>query len=39
MHAQNIGKQKNVPYMYFGIMALIAEFIGFEHVWVQSHAS
>jgi hypothetical protein len=39
MHAQNIGKQKNVTYMYFGIMALITEFAAFEHVWAQSHAS
>jgi predicted nucleic acid-binding Zn ribbon protein len=27
MHAQNIRKQKNVTYMYFGIMTLIAEFV------------
>jgi hypothetical protein len=33
MHAQNIGKLKNVTYMYFAIMTLIAEFVAFEHVW------
>jgi hypothetical protein len=26
-------KQKNVTYMYFGIMTLIADFVAFEHVW------
>ncbi len=25
--------------MYFGIVTLIAEFVAFEHVWAQSHAS
>ncbi len=34
-----IGKQKNVIYMYFGIMTLIAKFVAFEHVSTQSHAS
>jgi hypothetical protein len=33
MHAHDIGKQKNVTYMYSGIMTLIADFIAFENVW------
>jgi hypothetical protein len=39
MHAQSIRKQENVTYMYFGIMTPIVEFVVFEHVWAQSHAS
>ncbi len=33
MHAHDIKKQKNVIYMYFGIMTLIVDFVAFEHVW------
>jgi hypothetical protein len=39
MHMFYIEKQKNVIYMYFEIMTLIDDFIAFEHVWAQSHAS
>jgi hypothetical protein len=31
--------KKTVIYMYFGIMTVIVDFVAFEHVWAQSHAS